>query len=133
MMVMESGSATFYIEEQTVVGITYRGEPNYIIYPLRMVPADQERSLKGFTWQAERRPTRDEVFDRTIRPTIREEKSAIPRPQFPIYEELNALREELMKSRIWIDRTDVVNSQAEEWMESLGYKTGQPREEKKEK
>lgn len=130
LMIMYSGSATFYIEEQNVVGITYRGEPNYTLYPMNMIPKDQELTLKGFLWQSERQPTRDQVFDRTIRPTVREEMSTVPRPEFPIYEELNALREELMRSRLWIDRTDVVNAQAEEWMESLGYKTGQPREEK---
>ncbi|MFI3285187.1 MAG: OstA-like protein [Rikenellaceae bacterium] len=132
MMVMDSGSATFYIEDQTVVGITYRGEPNYTIYPMDLIPADQSTSLKGFTWQAERRPAQADVFDRIIRPTIRSEMKSVPRPQFPIHEELDALRKELIEDRLWIDRVDVVNAKAEEWMESLGYKTGQPREEQKE-
>lgn len=128
LMVMESGSSTFYIEEQQVVGITYRGEPNYILYPMNLIPLDQEMSLKGFSWQAERRPTREQLFNRVVRPSVREEKSEIERPQFPIYEELEANRNELIESGEWLDRTDLVSPQAEEWMESLGYKTGQPRE-----
>ncbi|MFI3317079.1 MAG: OstA-like protein [Rikenellaceae bacterium] len=129
LMTMESGSATFYIEEQTVVGITYRGEPNYVLYPLEMIPADQSLSLKGFTWLSDRRPEQEDVFDRTIRPTQREENSALPRPEFPIYEALNANRKHLIESKLWLERDDVVSPQAQEWMESLGYQTGQPRPE----
>ncbi len=128
LMVMESGSATFYIEDQTVVGITYRGEPNYILYPMSKIPIDQELTLKGFSWQSERRPTREDIFDRTIRPSVREEKSALSRPQFPLQERMDEQRKSLIRSRQWIDRRDVVPANAEEWMESLGYKTGQPRQ-----
>ncbi len=129
MMVMESVSATFYIEDQTVVGITYRGEPDYTLYPMNMIPADQSYTLKGFEWLGDLRPTRDIVFDREIRPTVREEKSELPRPTFPIQEELFEHRTELIESGQWLDRNDVVSPHAEAWMESLGYKTGQPRQE----
>ncbi len=129
LMTMESGSATFYIEDQTVVGITYRTEPDYILYPLSKVPADQSLSLKGFEWHGERRPTREQVFDRAIRPSVREEKSALSRPQFPIKEALDAHRKDLIESGEWLDRNDLVAPRAEAWMESLGFKTGQPREE----
>ncbi len=132
MMVMESGSTTFYIEEQTVTGITYRGEPVYTLYPMNLIPADQVLSLNGFVWQSEKRPVQKEVFDRTIRPTMREENNALERPTFPLYEELNEHRNYLIESRMWLDRTDVISPRAEAWMESLGYKTGQPREQKSE-
>ncbi|MFR9503177.1 MAG: OstA-like protein [Rikenellaceae bacterium] len=129
LMVMASASATFYIEEQNVVGITYRGDPDYTLYPMNMIPADQEYTLKGFSWQMERRPSQGDVFDRVIRPSVREEKSIIPRPTFPIHEELNAHRDELIESGLWRERNELVPPYAEEWMESLGFKTGQPREE----
>ncbi|MFR9536758.1 MAG: OstA-like protein, partial [Rikenellaceae bacterium] len=132
MMVMESGSTTFYIEEQAVTGITYRGEPVYTLYPMNLIPSDQVLSLKGFVWQSEKRPDQKEVFDRTIRPTMREENNALSRPTFPLYEELNEHRNYLIESRMWLDRTDVISPRAEAWMESLGYKTGQPREQKRE-
>ncbi len=131
LMVMESGSTTFYIEEQSVTGITYRSEPVYTIYPMEKIPETQEFSLKGFVWQQENRPTQEEVFDRTIRPTEREKNSALERPLFPIREELDEHRADLIRNRSWVDRNEVVSPAAEAWMESLGYKTGQPRQEAK--
>ncbi len=128
LTVIESGSTTFYIEEQAVTGITYRLEPSYNIYPMNMIPADQSLSLKGFEWQKEKRPEQKDVFDRVIRPTVREEKDALPRPTYPLNFELQEHIQYLIDSKLWIDRNDLVSPHAEEWMESLGYKTGQPRE-----
>ncbi len=129
MMVLESGSTTFFIADQTVEGITYRSAPTYVLYPMKMVPADQPPMLDGFSWQSERRPERDQIMDRVRRPSQREEKRELPRPKFPINTEFESLRERLTQMGMWADRTDVVSAHIEEWLESLGYKSGQPREE----
>ena len=129
MMVLESGSTTFFIADQTVEGITYRSAPTYILYPMKMVPADQPPMLDGFTWQEERRPDRDAIMDRVRRPSQRDEKRELPRPDFPINTEFESLRQRLTQMGMWADRTDVVSQHIEEWLESLGYKSGQPREE----
>ena len=51
MSTVESGDASFYIEENQVVWIVYRNEIEDAFYPLDQVPATQEPYLKGFSWE----------------------------------------------------------------------------------
>ncbi len=129
LAVIESGTATFYIEQRQIEGITYRAEPNYIFYPLNKIPITQSLTLKGFEWHIDERPLRDEFSERTQRPTIREEKSALERPKFPIEEAMRLEMEALIRDNRWIDRDDIVIPAIEEWFNALGYKSGQPRPE----
>ena len=57
MGVIESGDCSFYIEDKQVVTIVYRKDPDWNIYPMDKIPADQELYLKGFKWEGARRPT----------------------------------------------------------------------------
>ncbi|MFI3282964.1 MAG: hypothetical protein SNG10_05545, partial [Rikenellaceae bacterium] len=129
MVYVESGAATFYIVNQDLEGITYRAEPSYTFYPVALIPESQPRKLEGFEWRGEERPQRSDFSDRVQRVSVRDEKEALPRPAFPIQRAINIDIENFVKDRYWMDRTDVVSSQAEEWLESLGYKSGQPRTE----
>ena len=47
MGVIESGDCSFYIEDKQVVTIVYRKDPDWNIYPMDKIPADQELYLKG--------------------------------------------------------------------------------------
>ncbi len=125
--VIESGDCSFYIEQKQVVTITYRKDPDIHIYPMDKVPADQSLLLKGFRWEAKRRPTQTEVFDRTIRPSERESRSTMPRPQFPMQQRIDAYRKQLIEQRRWFDRSDQVDAETTEWMRTLGYEVGKPR------
>lgn len=129
MVYVESGSASFYIKNQELEGVTYRIQPNYTFYPVALIPTTQPMRLEGFEWRGELRPTRQSFDGRERRPTLRPEKEALPRPEFPIENSIRIDRENYVKDRYWIDRDDVVASHAEEWLESLGYKSGQPRSE----
>lgn len=122
LLVLESGDMTFYIEEKQVVGITYRNNPVYTIYPMDKIPPDVELFLKDFKWEAARRPTLKDVFDRTIRPSIRAAKQALARPQFPISTRIESYKKRLIETRRWSDRTDTVMPDVLEWMYSLGYR-----------
>ena len=122
LLVLESGDMTFYIEQKQVVGITYRNNPVYTIYPMDKIPADVALFLKDFKWESKRRPTQREVFDRTIRPSIRTVKSRNPRPQFPIAARIDAFKRRLIETRRWSDRDDVVQPDVIEWMYSVGYR-----------
>lgn len=127
LLVLESGDMSFYIEEKQVVGITYRNNPVYTIYPMDKIPSDVALFLKDFKWEAKRRPTQRDVFDRTIRPSIRSERSARPRPQFPIAARIDAFKRRLIESRRWSDRDDVVQPDVIEWMYSLGWRPSEER------
>ena len=122
LLVLESGDMTFYIEQKQVVEITYRNNPVYTIYPMDKIPPDVALFLKDFKWEAKRRPTQRDVFDRTIRPSIREVKSRQSRPQFPIAARIDAFKRRLIESRRWSDRDDVVQPDVIEWMYSLGWR-----------
>ena len=129
LLVLESGDLTFFLEEKQVVKITYRNNPVYTIYPMDKIPPDVDLFLKDFKWEAKRRPTQRDVFDRTIRPSIRAAKSSQSRPQFPIAARIDAFKRRLIESRRWSDRNDVVQPDVIEWMYSLGWRPPEQEEE----
>lgn len=124
---IESGSATYYIEERQVVRIVYRTDPDHHSYPLDQVPPDRERYLPGFRWEGDRRPSKHDVFDRRVRPSQREKSEQLPRPSFPIMERIEQMKVHLTEQRRWTDRRDEVDPATVEWMHELGYEVGQPR------
>ena len=126
MAVIESGDATFFIEERQLARIVYRTNPVWPIYPIDGVPADVSMYLKGFRWEGDRRPTREEIFNRTIRPSKREEDASKAHPEFPIRGWIDRQREELVRQGRWADRNDEVDIETVEWMRSLGFEVGQP-------
>ena len=77
--------------------------------------------LPGFSWQGDRRPTQEQVFNRTFRPSERALYELLPRPTFPLTQKINKAREELIKANVWIDRNDPLSQEALEFIRSLGY------------
>ena len=119
MAYIEAGDMTSYIENQQVVGITYRGNPTYTFYPIAKIPETQITKLPGFKWEANRRPTQDSIFNRIIRPSQREVKRAINRPMFPIRQLMEQRRSDYLRRREWRDRKDTLTYETIEWIESL--------------
>lgn len=126
MAVIESGDATFFIEERQLAKIVYRTNPVWPIYPIDKIPEDQSLYLKGFRWEGDRRPTRADIFGRTIRPSMRTAAEAKAVPEFPLKEWVDRQREELVRDGRWADRNDEVDIETVEWMRSLGFEVGQP-------
>lgn len=116
MMYVESADASFYIEDNTIDNIVYRGNPNYIIYPLDKIPESQPRRLQGFEWRGERRPSRDSICTRIIRPSQRERVQQIERPSFPIAEQIELYKASLVEQRRWSDRNDVLTPETLDWI-----------------
>ena len=125
---IESGDASFYIEEKQLAKIVYRISPVWPIYPLDKIPETESIYLKGFKWEADRRPTRDEVFDRQIRPSERTYHEQLAHPYFPIRARIDDERKRLTDLGRWYDRSEQVDAATVDWMHSLGYEVGQPRE-----
>lgn len=115
MVYLESASASFFLEDKQLVGVTYRNDIPFKFYPIDQVPATQERRLPGFKWVPEMRPTRETIFDRTIRPTMREERSTRQRPRFSIVEKMDRHKEQLMRDGVWYDREDELSPEIIEW------------------
>ncbi|MCH5331829.1 MAG: hypothetical protein J1E33_05420 [Alistipes sp.] len=118
LMYIESADMTFYIEDKQVTGITYRGNPTYTLYPMDKIPESQPLFLQGFSWQEEKRPLQDSVFTRTVRPSQREQKEALPRPGFPITERMDSHRMMLIERRRWADRDDTLTADVIEWLDA---------------
>ena len=115
MTYLESASASFFIEQQQLVGITYRNEVPFKMYPLALIPASQPTKLDKFLWVPEKRPTRDTVFDRVLRPTEREVRGNRRRPTFSIVERMDRKKERLIMSGEWSDREDQLTPELIEW------------------
>jgi hypothetical protein len=118
LMYIESADMTFYMEDQTVSGITYRGSPTYTIYPMDKIPETQSLFLEGFAWHDNRRPAQDSVFKRTLRPSIRATKESLPRPEFPISKRIGNYRARLVEGNVWRDRNDILTHEVVEWLET---------------
>jgi hypothetical protein len=115
MTYLESASASFFIENQQLVGITYRNNVPFTMYPLALIPESQPLKLKNFKWVPELRPAKQDVFDRTIRPAEREERRARRRPTFPIVESMDRRKEHLIVKGEWFDREDQLTPELIEW------------------
>ena len=119
MAYIEAGDMTSYIENQQVVAITYRGNPVYTFYPMDKIPETQPKKLPNFVWEASRRPAQDSVFTRTIVPSQRVKKRSLRKPLFPINALLQQRKADYIRRHEWQDRTDTLNYETIEWLESL--------------
>ena len=118
MAYIESASASFYIEDQQLVGITYRNDVPIKLYPLAQIPASQAQRLQNFKWVPEKRPTREGMFDRAVRTSVREERKLRKRPLFDIVERMDRYKERLLMNGDWIDREDELTPELVEWRDS---------------
>ena len=103
-MTVECADISFYFKDQAVDEIVWRGKPVYSIYPMDKIPDSQPLTLPGFVWEGKRRPSKEQVFNRTFRPSERNEYDKLPRPEFPITQKINLAREQLVKENVWFDR-----------------------------
>ena len=105
MAYIEAGDMTSYIKGQQVISITYRGNPTYTFYPMDKIPETQPTKLDGFKWEINRKPIKDSVFTRVIRPSQREEKRMLSKPLFPINALLQQRKDDYERRKLWQDRT----------------------------
>ena len=118
LMYIESASISFYLDEGEIDKIAYKQNPEYVIYPMTMIPATQKQRLDNFTWEGTKRPTRDSIVMRDIRPTRREEIERKQRPRFRITERIDYDRRRLTENRMWEDRVDELTPDIIEWRDS---------------
>ena len=115
LMYIESASISFYLMEGEIDKIAYKQNPTYVLYPMNMIPETQDLKLKDFNWYYERRPLRDSVFVRSIRPTQRENVTTKQKPRFRITERIDYDRRRLVENREWVDRVDQLTPEVIEW------------------
>lgn len=119
-MTIECANISFHIREQEMERMVFKGQPVYFIYPMDRIPAEQTQRLPGFSWQAARRPTLEQVFhDRTMRRSERAAHEALPRPTFPLSESIHAHVAQMIKDGFWRDRNDVLSPETKEFLRSL--------------
>ena len=120
MTYLESASASFYLEDQQLVGITYRNEVPFTLYPIGLLPATQPTELPNFKWVPEHRPSLEDVFDRQIRESQRDKVAQRLRPTFRIVERMDRRKEALLMSGEWVDREDELSSEVVQWRDTRG-------------
>lgn len=127
VFVVRSGTASFYMEQKQVVSMTYREQNEYTMSPIEKVASMDELFLKEYKWLPERRPQRDSVFTREIRPSVREKKEHLLRPGFPISDKILRFRDRLLETGRWADRDEVLSLDVQEWVRSKGFEPSAPR------
>lgn len=118
MMYIESSAISFYLVDGEMDKIAYKQNPEYVLYPVQMIPEDQELRLPDFDWYDELRPTRDSVHQRTIESSRRESRAVQRKPLFPITDRIDYDRRRLVENRVWIDRLDELTPEVVEWRNS---------------
>ena len=118
LMYIESASISFYLTDGEIDKISYKQNPEYVLYPMDMIPESQNLTLKDFDWYYDRRPVRDSVFDRTIRSSRRADVSIHQKPRFRITERIDYDRRRLVENRMWKDRVDQLTPEVIEWRNS---------------
>lgn len=116
---------TFLLANQMVTHINGYINSEWTIYPPEMIPAEVPTVLDWFKWQPERKPTRNDVFDRVMRPSERKEYESMEKPRFPISRRINSKREHLQKYYHWVDRNDVLTDQTLDWVNAVKREYGQ--------
>jgi hypothetical protein len=118
LMYIESAGITFYLVDGGIDKISYKQNPEYVIYPMTMIPETQKLRLDNFAWHDDKRPSRDSIVDRTIRPTRREDAMTQQKPRFRITDRINYDRRRLTENRMWEDRVDELSPEIIEWRDS---------------
>lgn len=118
LMYIESAGISFYLVDGEMDKITYKQNPEYVIYPMTMIPETQQRRLDDFAWHDSIRPVRDDIVDRTIRSTRRDDNIEARKPRFRITERINYDRRRLTENRMWEDRVDELTPNIIEWRNS---------------
>lgn len=119
-LVAESADMTFFIVDNTVDGIMYRGDPEYTIYPMDQIPPDQPQRMPEFVWHIKSRPTAEGIVgDWMINPSERSRYMAMRRPQFPITYSIERYRESLIAGGSWADRDDDISDMAKDFIERV--------------
>jgi hypothetical protein len=117
-MYIESAGITFYLDNGEMDKIAYKQNPEYVLYPMDMIPETQELRLPDFDWYYERRPLRDSIIDREIRRTQRNDSLSRIKPRFNITERIDYDRRRLTENRMWEDRVDLLPPDVVEWRNS---------------
>ncbi|MDR2936158.1 MAG: hypothetical protein LBU80_02295 [Rikenellaceae bacterium] len=105
-LVAESADITFSFDSSKMERITWRTDPVWSIFPMDKIPDTQEQRLKDFKWQPERKPEKSEVFDRTIRPSRREELGDFTTPEFEITSNIELYKRNAIRSNMWRERNE---------------------------
>lgn len=120
LLVITCSNMTFEFEDKFISYITPRVSLDWHMYPMDKIPADQQLIFSWFKWQADRRPSKQDVFTRTdIRESRREEYEKIRQPRFPVSKKIDARRKRLVDSGIWADRTDPLPEHAIDYIRTL--------------
>ena len=115
LMYIESSAISFHLDEGQMDHIVFKQNPEYVLYPMNMIPDTQERILQGFVWSDTLCPTRTQICDRHIRGSRRMSVSNIRKPTFPIAERIDYDRRRLVENRMWKDRNDRLTPDVIEW------------------
>lgn len=118
LMYIESSAISFYLDDGQMDQIVFKQNPEYVLYPMSMIPETQVRILQGFEWCDSLRPTRRQICNRTQRPTKRVSVSKLRKPTFPIVERIDYDRRRLVENRMWEDRSERLSPAVIEWRNS---------------
>ena len=118
MMYIESSAISFYLDDGQMDHIAFKQNPEYVLYPMSMIPETQERILQGFVWNDSLRPSREQICNRRVNASRRESVAQIKKPTFPITERINYDRRRLVENRMWKDRRDRLTPDVIEWRNS---------------
>lgn len=116
---MESAEISYYFSDGDITGITWVKNPDFEVISIELLTDEQPQILPGFKWQIERKPTKEEVFDRKIRNSQRSEYEFIPKPSFPLTGRMDEQKKVMLQDGTWIDRIDDISPNAKKYVNGI--------------
>lgn len=108
MAVISCAELTILFTDRAPSRMIWGGAGEGPIYPIEKVPETQDRFLKGFSWEEDKRPKNArEICSRTARPSFRAEAEKFHQPSFAINAALELRKADLIALGAWTDRAEV--------------------------
>ncbi len=101
------------MDSSRIERVKWVGETETTTYSMNEIPKDKLK-LDGFKWVPELRPTKSDVFNRKIRPSVRMVMERVQKPNFAITNQIMRDRKRLIESGVWVDRNDKLKVNREE-------------------
>lgn len=119
LLIAESSQIAFMFDSSRITRISYYNDVDGEIDPMDKLPPENARILPGFKWQADLRPELDDIFDRSIRESVRETYETMPQPQFPLTGNILRDRDNRIRRGAMVERNDRLTPATISWIRGM--------------
>lgn len=104
-----SSSMEISFDSSLVSRVKMISDYKYKVTPLEKITPNDKLELEGFKWHEDNKPTRKDMYNKSIKKSVRLKMEAIKRPKFNITEVINSEKKQLLEEGLWRDRNELIS------------------------